>query len=250
MNLVPDQYREVSVATVDFPLVEDRLRAHFMGREVYRRTRFVVVRRRGDTAVIAVTKASEDPLMTIVTGVEILALPASCRFLTLPEVDTAVPSSLAGAARQFGAGARCVVVQGRYQHISFIVDPSPLRVRVTEVVPPEPAKLLDQARRVLDLAEDLPPIELVADVVSLDDLMGRLPASRHLLLPCRGSGVSDSGTWPAGTSRSWTSARPARTGRSSAAPGPGPCTSGSTATCPRPWSCAHDCGPAPPARRR
>jgi len=194
VNLVPDQYREVSVATVDFPLVSERLRAHFMGREVYRRTRFVVVRHGAATAVVAVTKASEDRLMAVVTGVEILAPAASCQFLTLPEVDTGVPSALAGAARRFAAGARCVVVQGRYEHINFIVDPSPLRIRVTEVVPPQPAKLWDQARRVLDLAEDLPPIELVADVVSLDDLMGRLPASKPLLLPCRGSGVASSGT--------------------------------------------------------
>lgn len=191
-NLVPDQYREVSVATVDFPLSADRLRAHFTGREVYRRTRFVVVRNGGATAVVSVTTASRDRLMALVTGMEILALPDACHFLILPEVDTAVPTSLAGAARHHGADARCVVVQGRYQHISFIIDPSPLRVRVTEVVPPAPAKLLDQARRVLELAEDLPPIELVADVVDLGDLMGGSPAPRYLL-PCRGSGIAAAG---------------------------------------------------------
>jgi len=58
---------------------------------------------------------------------------------------------------------------------------------VGDVVPPVPAKLFDQARRVLELAEDLPPIELVADVVDLVDLAARNPAD-HYLLPCRGSG--------------------------------------------------------------
>jgi hypothetical protein len=60
---------------------------------------------------------------------------------------------------------------------------------VTEVVPPLPAKLVDQAQRVLDVAEDLPPIELVPDVIDLGALAGDHPASRYLL-PCRGSGFS------------------------------------------------------------
>ena len=35
---------------------------------------------------------------------------------------------------------RGVVVQGRYGHVSFIIDPAPLRVTVREVVPPYPAE--------------------------------------------------------------------------------------------------------------
>jgi hypothetical protein len=42
---------------------------------------------------------------------------------------------------------------------------------------------------VLDLAEDLPPVELVPDLVDLRELAGRRPASRYLF-PCRaGQGV-------------------------------------------------------------
>jgi hypothetical protein len=82
-----------------------------------------------------------------------------------------------------------VVVQGRYRHISFILDPAPIRVRVVEVVPPAPPKLLDQASRVLEVAEDLPPIELVAELVDLTELARDHPAPRYLL-PCRGAGVA------------------------------------------------------------
>jgi hypothetical protein len=80
-----------------------------------------------------------------------------------------------------------VAVQGRYAHVNVIVDPRPLRVVVREVVPPEPAKLLDQARRVLAVAEDLPPIELVGELTDLAGLAASQP-SEHYLLPCRGSG--------------------------------------------------------------
>jgi len=42
---------------------------------------------------------------------------------------------------------------------------------------------------VVALAEELPPIELVPDVVELDDL-ARTRSSGSYLLPCRGGGVS------------------------------------------------------------
>ena len=93
-------------------------------------------------------------------------------------VDTGVPSQLARAARELAPGARCVVVQGRYRHVSFILDPAPVRVLVVEVVPPSPPKLLDQARRVLETAEELPPIELVAALVDLSDLEMDLSGNR------------------------------------------------------------------------
>ena len=187
-NRVPGQYRQVSVTHVDFPLDDDQLRRYFLGREVYRRTRYVVVRNHGRTAIVGVEVDGQDRLMASVSGVEILAPADECAFFTLPDVDTAVPSALADAARQHGGGARGVVVEGRYHHVSFVLDPAPMTVRVTEIVPPAPAKLVDQAARVLAVAESLPPIELVPDVVDMTALAAQHPAPRYLL-PCRGSGV-------------------------------------------------------------
>jgi hypothetical protein len=206
-NMVPSQYRQVSVTKVDFALTPSSLVDFFLGREVYRRTRFIVVRGRGrgrgsavvETAVVQVGKLSDTALMAPVTSVEVLATPSECAFVCLPDIDTAVPTSLARAARDHAQGARCVVIEGRYHHISFILDPAPLRIRVTEVIPPEPAKLVDQAQRVLDLADDLPPIELVPDVVDLRLLLDDSP----FLLPCRGSGL-------AGSSVSFLDERPPR----------------------------------------
>jgi len=187
-NLVPGRYRDVSVATVERGLSAEDLERHFLGREAYRRTRYVVARRGPEVALVEVTKASELPLLSPIVGVRVLAPPGECAVVDAPEVDTGVPSQLARAARALAPGARCVVVQGRYRHVSFILDPDPIRVRVVEVVPPEPPKLLDQARRVLEVAEDLPPIELLGDLTDLTELAGRRPARRYLL-PCRGSGV-------------------------------------------------------------
>lgn len=193
-NLVPGQYRKVSVATVPAgtALTEDGLTAHFLDREVYRHTRFVVVRHGDDTAVVAVDHPDDGSLFSPVKAVDVLALPSECAYVVEPDVDTGIPSSLAAVARERAPGARCVVVEGRYRHVSFILDPQPIRIRVGDVEPPAPAKLLDQARRVLAVAEDLPPIELVPEVVDLVELAATRPADRYLL-PCKGSGIEMDG---------------------------------------------------------
>ena len=188
-NLVPHRYRGVAVTTVPpgIGLDEESLRTHLLGREAYRRTRFVVLRSGGRTALARVERASETTLFSAITAVELLAGPDECAYVVEPEIDTAVPSELARVALARAPDARAVAVQGRYAHVNVIVDPRPLRVVVREVVPPEPAKLLDQARRVLAVADDLPPIELVGDLTDLAELAASRP-SRHYLLPCRGSG--------------------------------------------------------------
>jgi hypothetical protein len=191
-NIVPGAYRGVAVTSVDCDLDEESLRRHFIGREAYRRTRFIALRNGPQTAVVAVQKASRGSLFSPITELQLLVGPDDCVYLEDPEVDTAIPTALAQAATNGAPGKRGVVVQGRYGHVSFIIDPSPLRITVREVTPPYPAKLLDQARRVLALAEDLPPVELVPDVVELDTL-AQSRRSTSYLLPCRGGGVAVEG---------------------------------------------------------
>jgi len=191
-NVVPGAYRGVAVTTVDCSLDEAALALHFIGREAYRRTRFIVVRNGAQTAIVSVRKASEDPLFAPITGLRVLAAAPDCAYVEDPDVDTAVPTALARAAMAAAPGKRGVAVQGRHGHVSFITDPAPLRVLVREVAPPYPPKLFDQARRVLDVAEGLPPIELVPDVVELTQLASSRPSPRYLL-PCRGGAVSIAG---------------------------------------------------------
>jgi hypothetical protein len=195
MNRMPVRYREVAVTTVDFALTEARLRKHFLGREAYRRTGYVVVHVQGgdEIALLQVETASREPLFSPITRVELLAGPDEAVFVHDPQVDLGVPSQLCRAALREAPDARCVVVHGMYEHISFIMDPAPIRVRLAEVAPPYPPKLLDQARRVLDVAEDLPPIVLEPEIFDLLALAATRPAEVYLH-PCRGSGVAPQGS--------------------------------------------------------
>ncbi|HEX9716561.1 MAG TPA: hypothetical protein VGA93_01315 [Actinomycetota bacterium] len=191
-NLVPRRYRGVSVARVDVPLTEPGLRDHFLGREAYRRTEYVVARRGEAAAVVHVTKASDDDLFSPIVSVEVIAGADETGYVVAPDVDTGVPTQLCRTAFERAPGARCVIVQGRYEHVNFILDPAPVPVRVVEVVPPEPAKLVDQTRRVLEVAEDLPPVELRPEVVDILELAKHRP-SHSYLFPCRGSGAAPPG---------------------------------------------------------
>lgn len=185
MNIRPNAYRHVSVAEVTFPLTADTLIQFFLGRECYRRTRYLVVRLGDETALLDVTLSASEPLFSPVASVRVLALPFETAYVVREDLDTAVPSQLARVVDDH-PDARCVVVEGRYGHVSFLLDPAPLRIRVREVVPPYPAKLAEQAQRVLDLAEDLPPILLQVEQI---DLHTFAPPEGDVLLPCRGSGI-------------------------------------------------------------
>jgi hypothetical protein len=191
-NFVPDAYRAVAVADVDCDLTETALTSHLVGRDAYRRSRFIVVRRQRHTAVVAIEKEASQPLFSPITSLRLLAGPDDCAFVHRPDLDTAIPTHLARAALEDAPGARGVVVEGSYGHISFIVNPSPLLVTVREVVPPTPPKLYHQVQRLLEVADQLPPIRLASEVVDLSHLAHSHPTDEYLL-PCRGGGITVAG---------------------------------------------------------
>jgi hypothetical protein len=187
MSTFPDRYREVSVTDVDVPLELEPLRILLTSRPVYRRSRYLVVRRGAETALVEVIRGATAGLFSAVEDVVLLATPAQTVYLHRPDLDTGVPSDLVKAA-QDAPDARCVVVEGSYGHVSFVLDPDPVRLHVLDVAPPWPAKLLDQVQRVLQTADDLTGVLPVPHVVELPDLLPGEPAG-HYLLPCRGGGM-------------------------------------------------------------
>jgi hypothetical protein len=188
-SFVPLPYRQVSVQSYDGAMTEAAIVAHLRGRDSYRRTRFVVLRQ-GDTCAIAwVDRASEGPLFSPITDVAVLALPDTCILAEDEMVDTANPSALAAAALQRGVGERAtLVVYGMDAHVNFIYHPKPMTIRVVDVVPPEPPKLLRMARHVLTFAE-LPAIQLDPQIIDLRDLARQAPDAEAFLVPCRASGM-------------------------------------------------------------
>jgi hypothetical protein len=188
-NTITRPYRGLSVQEVEVPLTELDLVPFLLGREVYRRTDYLVLRNHGETALVAVRKASTEPLFSPVIEARVLAVPAQVVSISSPETDVGNATALARAALAHRRdGVRAYVVQGRYEHVNFIWEPAPVRIRVVEVVPPEPPKLYAMAEQVVAYDEDLPPIDLILDAVDIRQLAAANPSPRYLL-PCRGSGV-------------------------------------------------------------
>ena len=130
-------YRGLSVQEVDVPLTEEAILGYLDGREVYRRTDFLALRHGGATALVEVRKASLEPLFSPVVAARVISGPDDTAWVERPEVDVGNATALAGAAVP---GAATTVVLGRFEHVNFIYRPAPIPVRVTEVVPPEPAE--------------------------------------------------------------------------------------------------------------
>ncbi|MFQ5410092.1 MAG: hypothetical protein ACE5FI_16915 [Anaerolineales bacterium] len=187
-NLIPLPYRRVSVQPYTGVMTAAAIHDHLLGRETYRRTDYVVLRKGEASALAAVTAPDREPLFCPIDSVDVLALPDSCVYTELPDVDTGNRSALAEAAHALGVGPDgTLIVSGKYGHVNFIHRPDPLVIRVVEVAPPHPPKLYGLAQHVLSYA-DLPPIRLELERIDLNELAeGHNPPA--FLVPCRSGGL-------------------------------------------------------------
>jgi hypothetical protein len=189
-NTITRPYRGLSVQEVDAPLTQAGIEELLSHREIYRRTAFIALRNNGQTALVAVRPKDPDLLFSPVAEVRLLSGPAGTLWIDEPAADVGNASSLAATALAHRRdGVLAYLVQGRFEHVNFIWRPAPLAIRVTEVIPPHPPKLLAMAEQVVGYDEDLPPVDLTLDAVDIRDLAAANPAA-HYLLPCRGSGLA------------------------------------------------------------
>ena len=188
-NFVPLPYRHVSVQPYDGEMSEAAIEAHLLGKDSYRRTNFVILEAADACAIAAVDRVSDKPLFSQITAVSVLALPDSCHLVADSTVDTGNPSALAAKARELGIDeTMTLVVRGMDSHVNFIYQPKPIKIRIVDVIPPEPAKLYRMAQQILTYA-DLPAIELVPELVHFHELAEQAPDAEAYLIPCRASGL-------------------------------------------------------------
>jgi hypothetical protein len=188
-NTITRPYRGLSVQEVDILLTPAAIEDLLSRREIYRRTAYLALRSHGQTALVAVRPEHPDRLFSAVAQLRVLSGPEATAWIDAPEADVGNATSLAAAAlAHHRDGLLAYLVQGRFEHVNFIWRPAPVPIRVTEVVPPRPPKLLAMAEQVIGYDEDLPPISLALDAVDVLELVSAHPAS-HYLLPCRGSGL-------------------------------------------------------------
>jgi len=190
-NLISRPYRGLSVQDVTVDLTHAALNEWITGRDVYRRTEFMLARRDGRAALLALEKTPGPDLFRPVLSARVLASADQVVLIDDPGTDVGNATALSGiAGRHRSPGAIAYVVTGRYRHVNFILRPEPVVLFVDEVVPPHPPKLVDMVHQAIRFDEDLPPpprarsqpADLAADADAdppAIELPAALPRCRH-----------------------------------------------------------------------
>jgi len=188
-HLIPAHCKLVGKLVLEPPLTREAIERAAKGKLAYKLTDFYVATDGRDWAVVRVRKAPGATLLVPVRSVKVLSAPDETAYAEDPTVDTTNPSAMLMAAERHAPKARCVVVQGEFNHLSFVVrDASEVRVLALDVVPPYPSKVAELARRAL--ATTGLPVLLSEGRVELADMASSVGPHRRLLMPCRASGLS------------------------------------------------------------
>ena len=184
--MFPEHCKEVSVHSADFPLTEEDIRSRLMGARAYIRTRYVVLNRDDQWAVVEVGKDSQNCVLQTISSVMVVSLPDETAFVDEPSLDVLSASEM-GRIRE-SVGARCVVVRGRSEHVSFFAAEDPFKVTIFDVVPPRPTKLTGLVEE--SLRSFLQGRYVDYDVVEVDiNTLSGLNDADGVLFPCRASGL-------------------------------------------------------------
>src|SRR3989339_567857 len=184
--MFPSHCKEVSVRSVDFELTEDNIRGFLSGKRAYIRTRFYVFNSREAWAVASVEKTETNSVLKDIKSVRVLSLPDETAFVDDPSLEVLSASVMGALQRKMGA--RCVVVRGRSEHISFFLEEAPKTLTIFDVVPPSPSKLVGMVDSVLE--SDLQDFCVSYSVVEADlnEIAGAVTTG-SVMFPCRASGL-------------------------------------------------------------
>jgi hypothetical protein len=173
---------------VDGPITEEGILHRVVGERAYKLTEFYCVTNGEDWAVVSVKKGPGARLLVPIEDVEVLSLPGETVYVEDPSVDTTNPTAMYGVSRTFGDHVKAVVVQGEFNHMSFVVrDGSEVCIRVLDVVPPYPSKVAALASR--GLACRPMPVVLDEETIDLRELSEGIDPMAKVLFPCRASGL-------------------------------------------------------------
>ena len=180
----PRHCKEVAFKRVDFPLTGEEICRRLTGERLFTRTDYLILENGAGHAVARVIKKRGLELFREVVGVEVLALPDSTVFVRDSGCDVLNPHAMALKAVEHPEDT--VIVQGAFEHISFIKgEKAPKVLKVVDFIPPSPSKTLEMVKGVLRLGVVETPllIELVL-VDAVARVSARKSAAGTVMFPC------------------------------------------------------------------
>ena len=146
--MMPAHCKTVAFKRVGFPLTGEEIKRRLTGQKVFTRTDYFILENSGKLAVARIVKRRGIELFREVISVEVLSLPENTVLVRDPSCDVLDIHSMARKATQHPE--ETVVVQGAFEHVSFIKGgKQPVRLRVIDFVPPHPSKTLRMVEDVL-----------------------------------------------------------------------------------------------------
>jgi len=184
--IIPKHCREVSLWKVDFKLDANTIRRALKGKEAYTRTKYVVLSKGRQYAVVELGKTKRKTLFNNITSVKIISLPKDTAYVEDPDVDVLSKPLLAERASK--SKESTVVVKGLFEHLSFVHKLRFKEIRIVEVAPPFPPKLTTLARMALETEEIETPVRIVEELIDIRELANKAKTD-EILFACEAGGI-------------------------------------------------------------
>lgn len=186
--MMPEHYVEVNIKNVDFELAKDEIVKRLNGSRTYRTTKYILLRKDNEWAVVKVRKKREPRLFPMIVGIEVLSLPEDTVFCKRKDIDVHNKTLMARVASSHKDKA--VVVKGRFEHMSFILDEPVLNIKILDVVPPA-SRLMILAEEVVRLSPLKRALNFTLEIIDLAKLTSKVD-TKNVLFPCRASELTSS----------------------------------------------------------
>ena len=183
--MFPVHCNEVGVRKVEFALREEDIRKAAVGKQVYWKTRYLLLTNRDEWAVVKV-RSEGSGLFRQVSQIDIIALPKDIEYIENPLLNVLSISTMAQEASK--TSKRAVIVKGAFDHVSFIQGETAIVLNVYDVVPPKPSKLVDLTEKALARQNIDRPVILMPKILDVHTLVSSTDSL--VMFPCHTSGVN------------------------------------------------------------
>lgn len=185
--MLPGHCKDVAVKEVGFPLTKENIAREIAGKKAYTRCDHYILRNGRDLTVVRVTKQNGVELFRPIVEHEVIALPEDIVFIEGSTVDVLNAPAMAMLSKEHPG--KTVVVQGMFNHISFVQPDNIMELEVLDVVPPSPSKLSVLVEKALGSGMvDLPVVPTYREI-DLNTL-ARDVLTEGVLFPCQASGLT------------------------------------------------------------
>ncbi len=191
--MLPRHCKDVSIKNVDFQLTKANIDKAIVGKKAYTRCDHYILRHEKDLAIVQVEKEEGQELFRPIIKHNIIAFPKDIILVKDPSVDVINLSVMARISKDHPG--KYVVVEGMFDHVSFVSDAGTIELRVFDIVPPRPSKLSVLVERALASGIVDLPIVPVYEELDINELTYKVHSST-VMFPCRSSGIiSDKPTY-------------------------------------------------------